>query len=154
MLPSGAKGGSLVRARPNFCLRRPLPFRTGTDGPRQPPPSPRRPRPGYALDGAVARVAHRKYAWHAGLERQRLMLQRPSLLGNVTPCQDVLAVVALDDVAKPFRSRFGTDHDEDRRRGDFLALPVSTFSNVRISRRSPPRPSTTRVRRRTSTSVL
>ena len=111
-------------------------------------------RPGYALDGAVARVAYRKYAWHAGLQRQRLMLQRPSLLGNVTPCQDVLAVVALDDVAKPFRSRFGTDHDEDRRRGDFLALPVSTFSNVRISRRSPPRPSTTRVRRRTSTSVL
>jgi hypothetical protein len=78
--------------------------------------------PGHTLDGAVPRVAHREYARHAGLERQRLTLQPPSLRGNVTPRQDVLAVVALDDVAKPFRARFGTDQDEDRRGSNLLAL--------------------------------
>src|SRR5207249_2206667 len=42
-------------------------------------------------------------------------------MAGLRPRQDESAVVALDDVAKPFRARFGADQDEDRRRRDLLA---------------------------------
>ena len=44
-------------------------------------------RPGHALDGAVARVAHRKHAGQAGFERQWLTVDNgpPTTPGRIDP---------------------------------------------------------------------
>jgi hypothetical protein len=78
--------------------------------------------PGDTLHRAMPRVAHGEHARHTGLEWQWWTLQWPSLQGKIATRQDIPTVVALEDMAKPFRMRFCADQDEDGRSGYFLAL--------------------------------
>ena len=74
------------------------------------------------FDGAVAHIAHREHPRQARFERQRRALQRPRRPAQIAVGQDEPALVQVDAVAEPFGAGFGTDHDEDRRGREALAL--------------------------------
>ena len=71
-----------------------------------------------ALHGTMPHVSDDKYTRHAGLEKIRGALNRPTrwtlaISDKVRPGQDEAAVIALDEISEPIGSRQCADIDEE-----------------------------------------